>query len=63
MGLRVKEGISLSRYEKISGAPLSKDALDHLSDIGMIEVTGDRLVVKNQGVMVLNAVIEALIPH
>jgi oxygen-independent coproporphyrinogen-3 oxidase len=63
MGLRVKEGISLERYKNVSGAPLSKDALDHLSDIGMVNVSGDRLIVRNQGVMVLNAVIEALIPH
>ncbi|GLQ28308.1 radical SAM family heme chaperone HemW [Sulfitobacter pacificus] len=63
MGLRVKEGISIDRFEKIGGVPLSRDTLDHLTDIGMIEVSGDRLTVKNQGVMVLNAVIEALMPH
>lgn len=63
MGLRIKEGISLGRYKKISGVPLSQDTLDHLSDIGVIDVNGDRLTVSNQGVIVLNAVIEALMPH
>ena len=62
MGLRLKEGVSLSRYETIAGVPLEQGRLDHLSEIGMIEVSGDRLIVSDQGFMVMNAVIEALLP-
>lgn len=62
MGLRLKEGISLSRYRSLSGRDLQTDSLDHLTDIGMINLSEDRLIVTDQGVVVLNAVIEALIP-
>ena len=62
MGLRLKEGISLDRYSEISGTTVSSDALQHLNEIGMISVANGRLIVTNQGVMVLNAVIEALLP-
>ena len=62
MGLRIKEGISLARFEKINGSPLDQGTLRHLADIGMIDVRKDNLVVLDQGVMVLNAIIEALLP-
>ncbi|MCX7558253.1 radical SAM family heme chaperone HemW [Sulfitobacter sp. F26204] len=62
MGLRVKEGISLSRFAQINGAPLDQSAIDHLVDISMIHVEKDRLIVLDQGVMILNAVIESLLP-
>ena len=62
MGLRLKEGISLDRYKSISGAPLSEEKLHQLEELSMINVAGSRLSVTNQGVMVLNAVIEALLP-
>ena len=62
MGLRLKEGIDLNRFATLSGAPLSDEKLAHLSDIGMITVKQERLTVTNQGFMVLNAVIEGLLP-
>ena len=62
MGLRLKEGIDLNRFAALSGAPLSDEKLAHLSDIGMIDVKQERLTVTNQGFMVLNAVIEGLLP-
>ena len=62
MGLRLKEGISLSRYQRIAKRPLPLDKVSHLADIGMVKVEGDKLIVNNQGVMVLNAVIEGLMP-
>jgi len=62
MGLRLHEGISLRRFTDLSGEPLSTEKLEELVDLRMINVTDDRLTVTNQGFMVLNAVIEALIP-
>ncbi|MDG1168119.1 MAG: radical SAM family heme chaperone HemW [Sulfitobacter sp.] len=62
MGLRLKEGVSLSRFEALSGSPLASEKLGHLTEIGMISVFGDRLIVTDQGFMVLNAVIEGLLP-
>lgn len=62
MGLRLQEGIDVNRYAALMGKPLEAAKLAHLQDIGMISVDGPRLTVKNQGFMVLNAVIEALLP-
>lgn len=62
MGLRLKEGISLKRYATLRGAPIAEETLDHLIQIGVITVENSVLTVTNQGVMVLNAVIEALLP-
>jgi oxygen-independent coproporphyrinogen-3 oxidase len=61
MGLRLKEGISLSRYASIADHPLPTDRITHLESLGMIHQDADRLVVLNQGVMVLNAVISELL--
>lgn len=61
MGLRVAEGISLSRYEKLSGEAVSNDALDYLSSLGLISRNGDKLCATQSGRRILNAVIEALV--
>ncbi len=62
MGLRLKEGVSLDRYSSLSGKSISQAKLDHLGEIGMIHVEKSILTVTKQGVIVLNAVIEALMP-
>ena len=62
MGLRLKEGVDLARYAAISGHAIDENAVAHLQDIGMAERHGDRLIVSDQGVIVLNAVIETLLP-
>lgn len=62
MGLRLKEGISLDRYAQLNGKPISEEQMTHLTNIGMIKTDGSQLIVSDQGVMVLNAVIEALLP-
>ncbi|QJF53046.1 radical SAM family heme chaperone HemW [Roseobacter ponti] len=61
MGLRLEEGVSLSRYEKLNGGPLDPGRIRHLSDIGMIYVTEDRITVSEHGLMVLNAVLADLL--
>lgn len=62
MGLRLKEGVDLRRYENIAGAALSGDKIAELRELGMITLTDQHLIVTNQGFMILNAVIEALMP-
>ena len=62
MGLRLREGLSLSRYARLAGKPLSPEAISHLADIGMIAGESGQLYVTDQGFRVLNAVIGALIP-
>ena len=61
MGLRLKEGISLARYAEISGQSLSATAIQDLIELGMATQAKDRLIVSNQGFMVLNAVISRLL--
>ena len=62
MGLRLKEGVDLSRYADIAGHEIDEKAVNHLQDIGMATREKDRLIVSDQGVIVLNAVIETLLP-
>lgn len=61
MGLRVREGVSLKRFRELNGSPLPGEKLNDLKDLGMIDVSGEKLVILDQGVMVLNAVIERLL--
>ena len=61
MGLRLKEGINLSRYAEINGQPLSAPAIQELVDLEMIKQVEDIITVSNQGFMVLNAVISRLL--
>ena len=62
MGLRLKEGVDLARYADIAGHEIDEKAVDHLQDIGMAKREAGRLIVSDQGVIVLNAVIETLLP-
>ena len=61
MGMRLREGIDLSRYAELAQEPLDPGVLQHLTEIGMISVTETRLIVTDQGFKVLNSVIGALL--
>lgn len=61
MGLRLKEGVDLRRYEALSGAPLSTKKITQMQDIGMISRDKDQLYVTDQGFMVLNAILAELL--
>ncbi|WP_298840817.1 radical SAM family heme chaperone HemW [uncultured Roseobacter sp.] len=60
MGLRLREGIDPARYEKLSGHQISPAAISDLVDLGMITATKDRIIVSDQGFMILNAIISRL---
>ena len=60
MSLRLSEGLDLVRYQNISGAALNARKIRELSDIGMVEMTDDRLRATPNGRMVLNAVLRDL---
>jgi putative oxygen-independent coproporphyrinogen III oxidase len=60
MGLRTVEGIDLTRYEKLSGSPISETKLAELQDLGMIQRHGTRIVATARGRAVLNAVLKDL---
>lgn len=61
MGLRLKEGISINRYETLANKPINQDAIKELSELDLILASGDRLIVKDQGFMVLNGVLRKLL--
>ena len=61
MGLRLSEGISLTRLQKISGTTLNPERIAYLQDIGMVSCIDDHLSVTLDGRMVLNAVIRELL--
>lgn len=57
MGLRIRDGIDVSRYETLAQKPLDISSRNKLSELGMIQDTGTIITVTKQGLMVLNAVI------
>ncbi len=61
MGLRLKTGISPERFEKLSGIPLRQEQIDHLKEIGFVEMLANgNLRVTDQGFTVLDAVVADL---
>lgn len=61
MGLRLREGVSISRYAGLSGSEPGAAKIAELADLGMIQKEGDRLIVTDQGRPVLNAILRALL--
>ncbi|MEL6317424.1 MAG: radical SAM family heme chaperone HemW [Pseudomonadota bacterium] len=57
MGLRLREGVSRARAERLAGRPLSAAALAMLRDEGLVALDGDRLAVTEKGRPILNAVL------
>lgn len=61
MGLRVSDGIDLARYENISNFALDINKIDQLVDIGMVQISENRLMATPQGRPLLNAIIRELL--
>ncbi|MEY8828350.1 radical SAM family heme chaperone HemW [Sedimentitalea sp. XS_ASV28] len=57
MGLRIRSGIDVVRYENLAKRPLDAAARNSLSELGLIQDLGDRIIVQDQGFMVLNVII------
>ena len=60
MGLRLSEGIDLSRYMTLAGISLSDSKINSLVDIAMIYRTSNGIAATAKGRLVLNAVIREL---
>jgi putative oxygen-independent coproporphyrinogen III oxidase len=63
MGLRLHEGISLSRYKTLTGEPLNDNKINMLKEIEMVETRGDILRTTSPGRAVLNAILRDLLPE
>ncbi|MDF1627662.1 MAG: radical SAM family heme chaperone HemW [Parvibaculaceae bacterium] len=61
MGLRLREGVSLERFQSISGRTLNEDRLDFYTSEGLIEQRGGRLVATPRGRLVLNQLLGELL--
>ncbi|KEJ90653.1 radical SAM family heme chaperone HemW [Sulfitobacter donghicola] len=61
MGMRLRDGIDLNRYENLSGKPVNAQTITHLEKIGMVHASKDRLIVSDQGFKVLNSVISEVL--
>lgn len=61
MGLRLKAGVDLERYARISRAPLPEKKIADLCDLGMLSRDNSIISVTNQGFMVLNAILAELL--
>ena len=60
MGLRISEGISLSRVKKICDHKINENNIGYLTDLGLVTVDDDRLSVNSSGRIVLNQIINKL---
>ena len=61
MGLRISEGISLSRLDSICDHKIKNDNISHLLDLGLITLSNERLSVNANGRLVLNRIIDKLL--
>ncbi len=61
MGLRLNEGVDLTRWEKLSKRSLNPESLAHLESIGMIRRSSNRLFASQDGRMVLNTLLAEIL--
>ena len=61
MGLRISEGISLSRLDSICDHKIKNDNISHLTDLGLITLSNENLSVNANGRLVLNRIIDKLL--
>lgn len=61
MGLRISEGISVSRVEALAGRPLDRTALATLLEYDLIDLLNDQLRTTPRGRLLLNSVITELL--
>ncbi len=61
MGLRLKEGIQISRFNSTAGIPMDEQAVQRLVADGLMNRQGDNLTTTDRGVLVLNRVATELL--
>lgn len=61
MGLRLREGVSLSRHDALAARPLAPERLDELTAMGLVRIEGDWLRVTERGRPLLDAVLRRLL--
>ncbi len=61
MGMRIREGLDIDRFNSLSDNPLPTNKIEDLISYGMVEVHENRLIATKDGRAVLNAVIRELL--
>ncbi len=61
MSLRLSEGLDRPRFARLNGSDFDPDTLDRLENLGMLEVSDNRLRTTLDGRRVLNAVLRELL--
>lgn len=61
MGLRLNEGVSLDRLNKLSKSLLNNDKISSLQSDGYLEDSSERLIVSQKGRIILNSIIGEII--
>ena len=61
MGMRLREGIDVKRFEGLAGRSLSYSSIENLLSLDMIEIEADQLRATDKGRMLLNAVLSSLL--
>lgn len=61
MGLRLEEGVSLSRYARLAGHALDETRIESLMREGLLLRNGDRIATTQQGRLVLDALLARLL--
>jgi oxygen-independent coproporphyrinogen-3 oxidase len=61
MGLRLREGIDLDRYEHLAGQEIPKTLLSKLSELGFLARCGNRISTTASGRIVLDTILKELI--
>ena len=61
LGLRIREGISLSRHARLSGRGLSDGVIGELHAHGLVSVENDRLRATRRGMPLLNMIVAELL--
>jgi putative oxygen-independent coproporphyrinogen III oxidase len=59
--LRLREGASLQRFATLAGQPLSEKSLGEVEALGLLARESDRISTTDQGVMMLNGILRALL--
>lgn len=62
MGLRMRDGVDVRRYKRVTGRELSRAGINELEEMGAIQISQNRIVVNDTHVGLLNSVIEKLLP-
>ncbi|MCA2011845.1 radical SAM family heme chaperone HemW [Cereibacter sphaeroides] len=61
MGIRLSDGVDLSRYERLNEAPLRVEAVRQLTDLGFLRIANGKVAATDAGRPILNSLLRELL--